>query len=226
MNEVVLSQSDHLGLFPRSRLLAGSGLPLKSHRARVFRGHPQYRARDARARQHTPSEKAGTREHRERRDALGRESNPRGTSFKRSVPGTPASASDAAPFRREDFAALVQVLEIEGHFTPAPLDPPWADPRPDLAEDHARWLTLLELAYRRDGADPNGVFGALNGIRCCGAAITSSGGANPAWRLTRGEMTAVEWQAVRARWLMPHLKALQDLLGTPAAAKTEATQNP
>jgi len=226
MNEVVLSQSDHLGLFPRSRLLAGSGYPLKSHRARVFCGHLQYRARDARARQHTPSEKAGTREHRERRDALGRESNPRGTSFKRSVPGTPASASGDALFRREDFAALVRVLETEGHFTPAPLDPPWADPRPDLDADHARWLALLELAYCRDGADPYGVFGALNGIRCCGAAITSSGGANPAWRLTRGELPATEWQAIRAKWLMPHLKALQDLLGTPTSAKTEATQHP
>jgi hypothetical protein len=138
----------------------------------------------------------------------------------------PGSASGDAPFRREDFAAFIRVLETEGHFTPAPLDPPWADPRPDLAGDHACWLTLLELAYHRDGADPNGVFGALNGIRCCGAAITFSGDANPAWRLTRGEMTAAEWQAVRARWLMPHLKALQELLGTPAAAKTEATQNP
>jgi hypothetical protein len=142
------------------------------------------------------------------------------------VPGTPAPAWGDAPFRREDFAALVQVLVTEGHFTPAPPDPPWADPRPDLAEDHARWLTLLELAYRRDDADPNGVFGALNGIRCCGAAITSSGGANPTWRLTRGELSATEWQAIRARWLMLHLKALQELLGTPATAKTEAAQNP
>ncbi len=170
-----------------------------------------------------------------------------GTHFGDGVTRTAAGAASAAPCRREDFAALVQVLETEGHFTPAPPDPPWADPRPDLAADtctcaaaqrrckcHARWLTLLELAYRRDGADPQGVFGALVGIRCCGAAIASSGGAKPAWRLLRGEMNAAAWQAVRAQWLtpalalarsagasVPHLKALRELLGTPVAAQTE-----
>ncbi len=134
-------------------------------------------------------------------------------------------APSAAPLRREDCAGLVLVLETQGQFTPAPPEPAWADPRPDLAADHARWLTLLELAYRRDGADPQGVFGALVGIRCCGAAIASSGGAKPAWRLLRGEMNAAAWQAVRAQWLMPHLKVLQGLLGAPAAAPAEEAQN-
>jgi len=117
-------------------------------------------------------------------------------------------------------------LETQGHFTPAPLDPPWADPRPDLVGDHTCWLMLLELAYRRDGADPNGVFGALNGIRCCGAQIMSSGGAKPAWRLTRGEMTAAEWQSVRTKWLMPHLKVLQELRGPPGAVGRGGAQPP
>jgi hypothetical protein len=169
------------------------------------------------------SEKAGTRERGVAPDGV---SSPRGALLNGGVPRTPAPVRGDASFRREDFAALVYVLETTGHFTPAPPDPPWADPRPDLVADHALWLTLLELAYRRDGADPYGVFGALVGIRGCGAAITSSGGANPTWRLTRGEMTAVEWQTIRSRWLMPHLKVLQELLGTPAAARTEATQTP
>jgi len=222
MNESLLSQSDHLRLFPRSRLFTGRGYPLKSHRARVFRVDPKKRARVARAGQHTPSEKAGTREHREREVALGGGSDPRGTFSKRSVPSSPSLTSDDAPFRREDFAALVYVLETQGHFTPAPPAPPWADPRPDLGRDHARWLTLLELAHRDDAGDPYGVFGALVGIRCCGAAIVSSSGARVSWRLARGEMAAAEWQAIRTKWLMPHLKVLQALLGTTAT--TEGAQ--
>jgi len=169
-------------------------------------------------------QRIGTPGHRGRRVFLGGTRRAPGAYSGRSVTQTAARASGGAPLRREDFAALVCVLETQGHFTPAPLDPPWTDPRPDLGADHARWLTLLELAYRRDGADPNGVFGALNGIRCCGAAITSSGGAKPAWRLTHGEMTAAEWQAIRTKWLMPHLKVLQELLGTPAIATTEGAQ--
>jgi len=140
---------------------------------------------------------------------------------------TPASTPCNVSCQQADFSTLIYVLETQGHFTLAPPDPPWADPRPDLADDHARWLTLLELAHRRDAADPYGVFGALVGIRCCGAAISSSGGVKPAWRLTRGEMTAAEWPAIRARWLMPHLAVLRELLGAPgAAAITEATETP
>ena len=225
MNEIALHRPARLGLFPRSRLLAGIGGPAKSGRARVLRVPMQKRARTARVRQPLASLKAGTREHRERVAATGGRNHPQGLSSSRSVPCGLAAATDVAPFRREDFAALVHVLEVYGHFTPAPLDPPWADPRPDLVGDHARWLMLLELAYRRDAADPYGVFGALVGIRCCGAAITSSGGANPAWRLVRGELAAAEWQAVRAQWLMPHLKVLQELLG-PAAATLAGAHTP
>lgn len=149
-----------------------------------------------------------------------------GTQAGRAVARQAVRAAGASPLRREDCAGLLLLLETQGQFTPAPPEPAWADPRPDLAADHARWQTLLELAYRRDGADPQGVFGALVGIRCCGAAIASSGGANPAWRLLRGELSAAAWQAVRAQWLMPHLKVLQGLLGAPAAAPAEEAQNP
>jgi len=40
------------------------------------------------------------------------------------------------------------------------------DPRPDLAEDSARWSRLLSMAYDLDGDDPAGLYGALNGLRC------------------------------------------------------------
>jgi len=112
------------------------------------------------------------------------------------------------------------VLEQGGCFRPAPPDPPWADPRPDLIGDHTRWLLVLELAYRRDAADPEGVYGALYGARCCGAAIDHMDddwtlkpeGPPPRWRLVRGEIPADEWAAIRARWLLPHRAALEEIL--------------
>lgn len=148
----------------------------------------------------------------------------------------PASALPAAPHNGAesrdlaDFAALRQVLETVGHFQPAPPDPPWADPRPDLAADHDRWQALLEAAYRCDGQDPHGVFGALNGIRCCGArlevmAVTKqappSTNAQPGWRLVRGdELTEAEYQRLRAAYLAPHTEALTRLLSAPPAARS------
>jgi hypothetical protein len=130
-----------------------------------------------------------------------------------SVPAAQAGGND-------DFAALRAVLEHCGCFRPAPPDPPWADPRPDLVGDRARWLLVLELAYRRDAADPEGVFGALFGVRCCGAAIEhldddwtlKPEGPPPRWRLARGEIPADEWAAIRARWLLPQRAALEEIL--------------
>lgn len=126
----------------------------------------------------------------------------------------------AQPGGCDDFAALRAVLEQGGCFRPAPPDPPWADPRPDLIGDHARWLLVLELAYHRDAADPEGVFGALFGARCCGARIEHMDddwtlkpeGPPPCWRLARGEIPADEWAAMRARWLLPHRAALEEFL--------------
>lgn len=214
MNDIVPNPAIRPGLFPRSRLSAGVGCPLKSRRARVSGARAQHRARVTRSGGLIASQKPGTREQVGPQVPGGRA----GHSPGRGASRLRTSVGRDIAFRREDFAALVNVLETEGRFTPAPPDPPWADPRPDLIADHLRWLTLLELAYRHDAEDPNGVFGALVGIRCCGAAIVSSGGARPSWRLTRGEMSVAEWQVIRARWLMPHLSALQELLGTPTGA--------
>ena len=129
---------------------------------------------------------------------------------------TPAAQSGG----NDDFAVLRAVLEQCGCFRPASPDPLWADPRPDLVGDHARWLLVLELAYRRDAADPEGVFGALCGARCCGAAIEhlddnwtlKPEGPPPRWRLARAEIPADEWAAIRARWLLPHRAALAEIL--------------
>ena len=94
------------------------------------------------------------------------------------------------------------------------------DPRPDLVGDHARWTVLLALAWDRDGLAANGVYGALHGVRCCGAALVTDvqpldltpEGPPLRWRLTRGEIPEAEWQAYRTRWLWPHKDVLVRLL--------------
>jgi hypothetical protein len=120
----------------------------------------------------------------------------------------------------DDFAALRAVLERDGRFCPRPPEPLWADPRPDLTGDHGRWTVLLALAWAVDGPDPYGVYGALQGVRCCGAALLTEAqpldltpvGPPLRWRLTRGEIPEPEWPAYRARWLWPHKENLIKLL--------------
>ncbi len=79
------------------------------------------------------------------------------------------------------------------------------DPRPDLAEDSALWAALLDLAYDIDGDDPAGLCGALNGMRCYGAALVESAGGT---RLLAGEMTTAEYDQMRGEYLLPHRKTL------------------
>ena len=119
----------------------------------------------------------------------------------------------------DDCAALRAVLERADRCCPQPPDPLWADPRPDLIGDHGRWTVLLALAWAVDGPDPYGVYGALQGVRCCGAALLTEAqpldltpvGPPLRWRLTRGEIPEPEWQAYRTRWLLPHTDILPRL---------------
>jgi hypothetical protein len=141
--------------------------------------------------------------------------------------GTPSEDRHAAPSQEAGdcrdptaFAALRAVLAGAGWFCQQPPDPPWADPRPDLKGDHGRWTVLLALAWASDGLNPNGVCGALYGVRCCGAAIETDvqpldltpEGPALRWRLTRGEIPESVWQACRTRWLWPHKDVLVRLL--------------
>ena len=120
----------------------------------------------------------------------------------------------------DDFAALRAVLERDGRFCPQPPEPLWADPRPDLTGDHSRWTVLLALAWAVDGLNPYGLYGALYGVRCCGAALVTEAqpldltpeGPRLRWRLTRGEIPELEWRSYRARWLWPHKETLIKLL--------------
>lgn len=85
------------------------------------------------------------------------------------------------------------------------------DPRPDLA-DSALWSDLLRRAYALDGDEPEGLFGALHGLRCCGARLEATA---TSYRL-RPDGDAWEdekaWEADTARWLEPHRPALVELL--------------
>jgi hypothetical protein len=96
---------------------------------------------------------------------------------------------------------------VESGFVPAPLT---EDPRPDLVSDSALWAALLEMACTADGENPDGYFGALYGIRCCGAQmdVLPTGG----WRIRRGEISEDEWIDIRQRWLLPHEAAIRRLL--------------
>lgn len=84
-----------------------------------------------------------------------------------------------------------------------------ADPRPDLRRDSRLWSRLLALAWGPSADCPAGVWGPLHGMRCYGVAlvVTDKGIA-----LGRGEMTEAEYQADRARYLMPHKDELIRLL--------------
>ena len=95
-------------------------------------------------------------------------------------------------------------------FAPKRTDPPDADPRPELTEDHHRWVTLLRMAAEVDFDDPHGVYGALLGVRCLGARLGEDG---DGWRLLKpDDVPLAEWEALREQWLVPHASTLWKLL--------------
>ena len=97
--------------------------------------------------------------------------------------------------------------------------PPWVyDPRPDLTADTRVWQALLELAFLLDGEAPDGLFGALHGVRCCGARLVPSDGTGlsaPGYRMAPGDDYlggARAWDTDRQRWLVPAADVLTPML--------------
>ena len=86
-----------------------------------------------------------------------------------------------------------------------------ADPRPDITADSAWWERLLGMAYDQDGDDPDGLFGALHGLRCGGAKLLPV--PPDKTRLSRGEWDADEYAQLRDHWLLARGARLTDLLG-------------
>ena len=91
-----------------------------------------------------------------------------------------------------------------------------ADPRPDLAGDSTLWRRLLGLAYGRDFHDPHGLFGALHGLRCCGAVLARGPGG---LRLLPGELPPAEYVALRGEYLVPYAPTLRALLAAAGAGE-------
>ncbi len=85
-----------------------------------------------------------------------------------------------------------------------------SDPRPDIADGTTAWSLLLGIAFDADGAEPNGCFGVLHGLRCCGAGLERD--ERGRWKVTAGEMDATEYAADRDAWLMPRRTAVGELL--------------
>lgn len=108
--------------------------------------------------------------------------------------------------QEEVFAGLREVLLHHGSFTPAARQ----DPRPDLADDHHRWVTLLQMAAEIDYQDPAGAYGALYDVRCIGARLGQVGNG---WRIEMpADLAPAEWDNLRRQWLMPHSAVLWRLL--------------
>ena len=84
------------------------------------------------------------------------------------------------------------------------------DPRPELTDDSETWAKLLSAAYLLDESDMDGAYGALLGIRCLGAQIARNGGG---WAIQRGEIPEAEYQAIRAKYLLPVKDRITGLLG-------------
>ena len=93
-----------------------------------------------------------------------------------------------------------------------------ADPRPDLQADSPLWGALLALAYDLDGPDPTGLFGALHGLRCCGARLVNRGGTVS---VAAGELGDEDYLALRHEYVSPHVEALNTLLQQVVTAQTQ-----
>ncbi len=87
---------------------------------------------------------------------------------------------------------------------------PVRDPRPDLAADSPAWSDLLLHAWALDHVDPEGLFGALDGLRCLGASLVvrSAGG----MRVSNGRIPMAEYAELREKWLRPRADRLIALL--------------
>lgn len=73
------------------------------------------------------------------------------------------------------------------------------------------WADLLLLAFRHDGHNPRGLYGALDGLYHMGADLRYS--ANGNWVLFAGTMDPDEYRQQRDRYLLPYKDTLKTWLG-------------
>jgi hypothetical protein len=83
------------------------------------------------------------------------------------------------------------------------------DPPADLSDDTSVWVSVLRGAHAIDGNAPEGIFGALLGLRSLGAGLQlAPSGA----RLVAGQIDAAEYAEWRQSCLLPHQDMLKLLL--------------
>ena len=84
------------------------------------------------------------------------------------------------------------------------------DPRPDLAEDHRDWMSVLAVAELEDPQ----LHGLLHGLRCMGARLELRDGANgPYYRIDYKPLLEVwDEQRLRKAWLEPHRYQIKRVL--------------
>jgi hypothetical protein len=137
----------------------------------------------------------------------------------RIAPATRLTPQQRAALHREK-GPILRLLRQEAEEAAASRRAPH-DPRPDLdaaQHDAVWWSVLLALALEVHGADdPRGVYGALQGSRCLGAALARS--SSGALRIVPGAIAPAEWRDLRVEWLVPHRTAITELLVAVAAAE-------
>ena len=82
------------------------------------------------------------------------------------------------------------------------------DPRPELIEDHERWEVLLLIAERSCVGDRT-LVNIMHVLRCLGAGLVKD---DKGLRIVPGEIETAEYGALKAKWLVPHLGEIKDVL--------------
>lgn len=83
------------------------------------------------------------------------------------------------------------------------------DPRPDLAQDHSLWISLLIEAKKKDASVP-GIFGILHCLRCGGARLEF--GQNMQLCIRPGEWGVEQYEEYKIKYLRPNAAAIKELL--------------
>jgi len=96
------------------------------------------------------------------------------------------------------------------------------DPRPDLAEDHLRWVAVLSMAWHRD----RDLWGLLHGLRCGGARLETRhvNDGREMFRLDYRPLLDV-WseKELRSQWLEPYREAIKRLFAdAPGVMQADA----
>ena len=103
-----------------------------------------------------------------------------------------------------------------GWAVPPEQKPPSIDPRSDLTHDSIPWIIILTATKGIDGDKPDGLYGALHGMRCMATKLAWE--RNPdtqvyQWRLIKSdEVSNEEWADWRRRYLFHHVAMLTKFL--------------